>query len=78
MIQAKQGLDTVILHEEFVRRCLSFYSNVAEYLNSVAMPGLGSGETPNLPLPGEAPLLFAYLPEWYVEDIAEFLLFTLQ
>lgn len=78
MVQAKQGLDVVVLHEEFIRRSLMFYSNVAEYLNSVVMPGLSPGDTPNLPLTNEVPPVFAYLPEWYVEDIAEFLLFTLQ
>jgi len=71
-------MDVVILHEEFIRRGLTFYSNVAEYLNSVLMPGITNGQLPNLPLTGEVPQLFANLPEWYVEDIAEFLLFTLQ
>lgn len=73
-----------MLHEEFIKRCLHFYSSVAEYLNSVIIPGYNvgdptaAGRAPELPLPNEAPGIFANLPEWYVEDIAEFLLFALQ
>lgn len=32
----------------------------------------------NLPLSTEVPKLFAAFPEWYIEDVAEFLLFTIQ
>ena len=32
---------------------------------------------PNLPLPSTTAEAFSALPEWYVEDIAEFLLFAL-
>ncbi|ODN01348.1 Ubiquitin conjugation factor E4 B [Orchesella cincta] len=76
--KTKQSMDCIVLHEDFIKRCLNFYSSVAEYLNSVLMPGLGVGESPKLPLNSEVPAVFANLPEWYVEDIAEFLLFALQ
>lgn len=36
------------------------------------------GGRPTLPLSKDVPPGFAALPEWYVEDIAEFLLFALQ
>lgn len=71
-------MDVIVLHEEFIKRCLNFYSSVAEYLNSVLMPGLSVSDVPTLPLNNEVPAVFANLPEWYVEDIAEFLLFALQ
>lgn len=32
----------------------------------------------SLPLPIHVPKLFASLPEWYIEDVADFLLFTVQ
>jgi hypothetical protein len=57
---------------------MSFYSSVAVYLNSVIVPGLVEGYPPELPLPPQVPALFANLPEWYVEDMTEFLLFCLQ
>jgi len=42
-----------------------------------------TGEPPGripltLPLPQEIPKVFASLPEWYVEDIAEYLLLALK
>merc|ERR1719166_706558 len=33
---------------------------------------------PNIPLPAEPPMLFRLLPEWVVDDLADFLLFGLQ
>jgi len=33
---------------------------------------------PNIPLPAEPPMLFRLLPEWVVDDMADFLLFGLQ
>lgn len=71
-------MDVIVLHVDFMKRCLNFYSSVAEFLNGVIMPDLSVGQTPTLPLNNEVPLVFANLPEWYVEDIAEFLLFALQ
>ena len=32
----------------------------------------------DLPLSPEVPKVFAAFPEWYIEDIADFLLFTIQ
>ena len=78
MTQSKLSADAVILDGDFINRCLGFYANVAKYLNSVIMPGTECGVLPEFPLPAETPRIFANLPEWYVEDIAEFLLFALQ
>ncbi|CAG7818972.1 unnamed protein product [Allacma fusca] len=74
----KSSMAAVILHEDFLKRSLSFYSSVVEYLNAIIMPQTESGWLPELPLPPEVPPLFANLPEWFVEDIADFLLFVQQ
>jgi len=78
MLLTRHSMETVLFHDEFIKRCVAFYSTVAEYLNTVMIPGWTVGQTPTLPLPNDVPFLFAHLPEWYVEDIAEFLLFALQ
>lgn len=62
-----------------MHRALQFYTTVAEFLLGVLTDST-AGTVPityNLPLPSEPPV-FAAFPEWYVEDIAEFLLFALQ
>ena len=75
----KASMAAVILHEDFLKRCLGFYTTVVEYLNSITIPKNESGWlVPELPLPAEVPPLFANLPEWFVEDIADFLLFVQQ
>jgi ubiquitin conjugation factor E4 B len=74
----KSSMAAVILHEDFLKRCLSFYTSVVEYLNSIMLPPTEKGWLPDLPLPPEVPPLFANLPEWFVEDIADFLLFVQQ
>lgn len=73
----KACADAGLLDKQLLQRCLSFYTSVAEYLLSV-LTGHSVGTPITLPLPVEVPELFSALPEWYVEDIAEFLLFTLQ
>lgn len=76
--KSKACADAGLLDRNLLRRSLIFYTSVAEYLLSIMtnMPP-GSG-TPTLPLSSNTPALFSALPEWYIEDIAEFLLFTLQ
>ncbi|XP_022906656.1 ubiquitin conjugation factor E4 B [Onthophagus taurus] len=49
------------------------YSSISDYL----LNGITTGSGVELPI-NETPALFSALPEWYVEDIAEFLLFALQ
>jgi len=79
MSQSKLSTEAVLLQGDFLRNAMSFYSTVAIYLNSVIVPGRAFVDGyPELPLPPQVPPLFANLPEWYVEDIAEFLLFCLQ
>lgn len=76
--RSKQCADAGLLDKNLLRRALVFYTSVAEYLLTT-MTNTEPGHTPILdPLPMTAPPLFSALPEWYIEDIAEFLLFTLQ
>ncbi|XP_066992504.2 ubiquitin conjugation factor E4 B isoform X2 [Anabrus simplex] len=66
--------DAGLLDEALLRRSLQFYTSVAEFLLGLLIPQ----PTASLTLPVDAPHIFSALPEWYVEDIAEFLLFALQ
>lgn len=67
-----------MLDKNLMRRSLIFYTSVAEYLLSSMTNTPPHSGTPALPLPINVPAAFCALPEWYVEDIAEFLLFALQ
>ncbi|XP_029679910.1 ubiquitin conjugation factor E4 B-like, partial [Formica exsecta] len=58
----------------FLRRCLGFYISVAEFLLSLLTQTALNNSFPELPLPQEVMCKFTALPEWYVEDIVEFLL----
>ncbi|XP_029670993.1 LOW QUALITY PROTEIN: ubiquitin conjugation factor E4 B-like [Formica exsecta] len=62
----------------FLRRCLGFYISVAVFLLSLLTQTAPDNSLPELPLPQEVMCKFTALPEWYVEDIVEFLLFTFQ
>lgn len=60
-----------------VTSCIVFYSSVAEFMMSLLQ---GFTHTSNLDIvfPAEIPDILAATPEWFVEDIADFLLFILQ
>lgn len=78
MFRSKACADAGLLDKNLMRRSLIFYTSVSEFLLSL-MSNIPPGDAaPNLPLPLPAPPAFSALPEWYVEDIAEFLLFALQ
>ncbi|KAK3929272.1 Ubiquitin conjugation factor E4 B [Frankliniella fusca] len=76
--RSKACADTALLDEALIRRAMVFYTSVAEFLMSALTGWRPGGPPPSIPIPQEIPALFAALPEWYVEDIAEFLLFALQ
>lgn len=64
-----------------MRRSLQFYGSVASMLLDLLDPDgkLRTGEAfTNKSNVNTTTDLFSALPEWYVEDIAEFLLFALQ
>lgn len=84
---SKACADACLLDRVLLRRCMTFYTSVAEFLLAVLL-------NTRWPIPASALLdldfglamgsdwniqpMFAALPEWYVEDIAEFLHFALQ
>ncbi|KAJ1522043.1 hypothetical protein ONE63_002360 [Megalurothrips usitatus] len=76
--RSKACADAGLLDEALMRRATVFYTSVAEFLMNALTGWTPGGPPPNLPISTEIPPLFAALPEWYVEDIAEFLLFALQ
>ncbi|XP_014272947.1 ubiquitin conjugation factor E4 B isoform X2 [Halyomorpha halys] len=77
LTKGKACTEAGLLAPALMRRSLLFYTSVGEFLLSALTNG-DKSKIPNLPLPNEPPPVFAALPEWYVEDIAEFLLFLLQ
>ncbi|XP_017878482.1 ubiquitin conjugation factor E4 B [Ceratina calcarata] len=76
--QSKSCADAGLIDPVLFRRCLHFYISVAEILLSLLTQTPPGNPIPELPLPQEVPQKFTALPEWYVEDIAEFVLFSLQ
>ncbi|XP_066601539.1 ubiquitin conjugation factor E4 B [Prorops nasuta] len=76
--KSKSCADAGLIDPVLLRRCLHFYISVAEILLSLLTQKPLGSPIPELPLPQKIPHRFTALPEWYVEDIAEFLLFTLQ
>ncbi|XP_077458575.1 ubiquitin conjugation factor E4 B isoform X2 [Stigmatopora argus] len=75
LVRAKACADVGLLDENMLRRCLQFYSTVIQLILRMVDPAY-----PNitLPLNPEIPKSFAALPEFYIEDVAEFLLFVVQ
>lgn len=63
-------VDDILLSES-----MRFYSTFIQFLLKIACP---DPQQLSLPLPAEVPELFTVLPEFYVEDIAEHLLFIIQ
>ncbi|XP_046673336.1 ubiquitin conjugation factor E4 B isoform X1 [Homalodisca vitripennis] len=75
LTRSKACADAGLLDDNLMRRALLFYTSVAEFLLRILSD---NPLNPSLPLPADTPQLFSAFPEWYVEDIAEFLLFALQ
>ncbi|KAG8434802.1 hypothetical protein GDO86_012957 [Hymenochirus boettgeri] len=75
LVRCKACADAGLLDESFLRRCLDFYGLVIQLLLRIVDPSY-----PNitLPLNPDIPNLFAAMPEFYVEDVAEFLFFVVQ
>ncbi|KAG7477544.1 hypothetical protein MATL_G00070780 [Megalops atlanticus] len=75
LVRCKACADAGLLDESLLRRCLQFYSMVIQLILRIVDP-----EYPHmtLPLNPEIPKSFAALPEFYIEDVAEFLLFVVQ
>ena len=74
--KSKTCADIGLLDEQLFARCLSFYTSVCEHIMRLLDPA-----NPHLPQLGhnqEPSQLFKLLPEWVVDDLADFLLFGLQ
>lgn len=76
--RSKACADAGLLDKNLIRRSLTFYTTVSEFLLSMMTNTPPGSAIPDLPLPSPVPAAFAAMPEWYVEDMAEFLLFALQ
>ncbi|XP_015606835.1 ubiquitin conjugation factor E4 B [Cephus cinctus] len=76
--KSKACADAGLIDPILLRRSLHFYTSVAEVLLSLLTQTSPGNQLPELPLSQNVPNKFTALPEWYVEDIAEFLLFALQ
>lgn len=75
LAKAKVCADAAILDQQLLAHCLSFYSMVMKLL----LKSVGYDIETNtivLPLPPEVPKVFAAYPEWYLDDIADLLLFS--
>lgn len=81
LTRSKACADAGLLDRCLMRRTLQFYTTVAEFLLCIMNEQTPTSAVPSphvLPTCLEIPQLFAALPEWYLEDIADFLLFALQ
>ena len=91
LAMSKQCADIGLLDRHLFHRCLQFYASVSKFLliamvtgdpnvknDYVTQPSPMDGVNVNLPLPSEPNPVFASLPEWIADDMAELLLFTLQ
>lgn len=80
LTRARQASDIALIDPNVLRRVMQFYSTVCEYIlyamedREIDGPFINQKSPPTLP-PSK---LFSALPEWYVEDIADFLLFCMQ
>uniref|UniRef100_A0A1L8DSG4 Ubiquitin conjugation factor E4 B n=1 Tax=Nyssomyia neivai TaxID=330878 RepID=A0A1L8DSG4_9DIPT len=78
--RSKACCDIGLLDENVLRQCMRFYSTVCEFIlyhmegKRISGPFMTTIPPPQLQPTAE----FSALPEWYVEDIADFLLFCMQ
>ena len=82
MSKAKNCADVGLLDTNVFQRCLVFFSSVAEFLlrqmTNAASNVSGNEVVVKLPLPSETSQRFSALPEWIIDDMADFMLFALQ
>lgn len=80
LTKSKMCYDIGLLDDNLLRRCMQFYSTACEYIlyqmegRAIDGPFMTTISPPNLKPTSE----FSALPEWYVEDVADYLLFVLQ
>ncbi|RWS16347.1 ubiquitin conjugation factor E4 B-like isoform X2, partial [Dinothrombium tinctorium] len=76
LAKAKVCADAGLLDANLLGRCLSFYGMVMNLLLKTL--GCDPHSCAELPLHMPIAELFAAYPDWYIEDIADFLLFVIQ
>lgn len=74
LAKGKACADAGLLDPILLRRCLQFYNMVM----ALVVKLISGPEGPDLPLPPTVPEVFASFPDWYIEDIADFMLFAVQ
>jgi ubiquitin conjugation factor E4 B len=84
LAKVRMCAEVAIMDDEFLTRCLAFYDKLCKFIIALAtgspadndhLFGASFAREGRLPESPNAPLALAALPEFYVEDIAEFLLF---
>ncbi|KAM7126953.1 LOW QUALITY PROTEIN: ubiquitin conjugation factor E4 B-like [Molossus nigricans] len=75
LVRCKACADAGLLEESFLRRCLNIYGLLIQLLLRILDPAYPDV---TLPFGSDIPKAFAALPEFYVEDVAEFLFFIVQ
>lgn len=73
--KSKMCADAGVLDKDMLLRCLSFYTRTSDLLMRIADP---ANRCTQVPLPEEVPGYFSALPEFYLEDMTDFILFALQ
>lgn len=68
--------DALLQDRTLLTDALAFYRLLSAYLLRLASPSAARGGPPSLPLPLPAPMEFTQLPEFYVEDMCELLLWV--
>ncbi|KAM3965710.1 LOW QUALITY PROTEIN: ubiquitination factor E4B [Aphomia sociella] len=74
--RSKQCAETALLDSELMRRSVQFYSSACALLVRQLEAARLAAASPGTSSPASD--AFRALPEWYVEDIAEFMLFAVQ
>ncbi|XP_015363306.1 PREDICTED: ubiquitin conjugation factor E4 B [Diuraphis noxia] len=77
LLKSKTCGEIVLYDPSLITRCIVFYSTVAEFMMSL-LQGYQFVPNTDIKFPAEVPTILAATPEWFVEDIADFLLFILQ
>ncbi|KAF7257772.1 hypothetical protein EG68_04645 [Paragonimus skrjabini miyazakii] len=72
--RSKLCCDVVLLHRGLLQSIAVYYASLARLLLDVANCQMATGLSNST----QTPPLFALMPEWFLEDIANFLVFTLR
>ena len=62
-------VETCYKQDSLLAEVIAYYRLLSAYLLRLACPSAAAGGPPSLPLPEPAPMEFASLPEFYVEDL---------